>query len=96
MPQVTGTSNQDGHWSPGQVGACPESERPAARADTRHTQIAWCENIRDRKSTRLGKECNIDPVFSPDGRYLAWTSMEQAGYEADRARLMMLDTRTNN
>ncbi|MCB9330311.1 MAG: S9 family peptidase [Lewinellaceae bacterium] len=39
---------------------------------------------------------DIDPVFSPDGHYLAWTSMEQAGYEADRTRLMMLDTRTNN
>ncbi|MBK8967655.1 MAG: S9 family peptidase [Lewinellaceae bacterium] len=39
---------------------------------------------------------DIDPVFSPDGRYLAWTSMEQAGYEADRTRLMLLDTRTNN
>lgn len=38
---------------------------------------------------------DIDPVFSPDGRYLAWTSMETAGYEADRTRLMVLDTRTN-
>lgn len=35
-----------------------------------------------------------DPVFSPDGRYLAWTSMARAGYEADRTRLMLLDTRT--
>ncbi len=37
-----------------------------------------------------------DPIFSPDGRYLAWTSMETAGYEADRPRLMVLDTRTND
>jgi dipeptidyl aminopeptidase/acylaminoacyl peptidase len=35
-----------------------------------------------------------DPVFSPDGRYLIWTSMEHAAYEADRTRLMLLDTRT--
>ncbi len=34
-----------------------------------------------------------DPVFSPDGRYLAWTSLARAGYEADRPRLMILDTR---
>ncbi|TNE60774.1 MAG: S9 family peptidase [Bacteroidetes bacterium] len=39
---------------------------------------------------------DLDPVFSPDGRYLAWTSMETAGYEADRPRLMLLDTRTND
>jgi len=35
-----------------------------------------------------------DPVFSPDGHYLAWTSLAQAGNEADRPRLMLLDTRT--
>ncbi|MCC7246618.1 MAG: S9 family peptidase, partial [Saprospiraceae bacterium] len=35
-----------------------------------------------------------DPVFSPDGRYMVWTSLERAGYEADRPRLMLLDTYT--
>ncbi len=39
---------------------------------------------------------DMDPIFSPDGRYLAWTSMEKAGYEADRTRIMLLDTRTND
>ncbi|MCB9354409.1 MAG: S9 family peptidase [Lewinellaceae bacterium] len=37
---------------------------------------------------------DLDPVFSPDGNYLIWTSLERAGYEADRPRLMLLDTRT--
>lgn len=35
-----------------------------------------------------------DPVFSPDGHYLVWTSLATAGYEADRPRLMILDTHT--
>lgn len=35
-----------------------------------------------------------DPVFSPDGNYLIWISMARPGYESDRSRLMMLDTRT--
>ncbi len=35
-----------------------------------------------------------DPVFSPDGHFLVWTSLATAGYEADRPRLMLLDTRT--
>ncbi len=39
---------------------------------------------------------DLDPIFSPDGRYLAWTSMEKAGYEADRTRLLVLDTHTND
>lgn len=38
---------------------------------------------------------DIDPVFSPDGRYLAWTSMARPGNEADRTRLMILDTQTS-
>jgi dipeptidyl aminopeptidase/acylaminoacyl peptidase len=36
-----------------------------------------------------------DPVFSPDGNYLVWTSLEGAGYEADRPRLMLMDLRTS-
>jgi len=34
---------------------------------------------------------DLDPIWSPDGRYLAWTSQERAGYEADRTRIMLLD-----
>jgi dipeptidyl aminopeptidase/acylaminoacyl peptidase len=32
-----------------------------------------------------------DPVFSPDGRFLAFHSMERAGFEADRNRIMICD-----
>ncbi len=32
-----------------------------------------------------------NPVFSPDGKYLAWESMERDGYEADQIRLFVLD-----
>lgn len=35
-----------------------------------------------------------NPQFSPDGRYLAWTSMARDGYESDRARLAVRDLRT--
>ncbi len=37
---------------------------------------------------------DLDPSFSPDGRYLAWTSMARAGNESDRSRLMVLNTST--
>jgi YD repeat-containing protein len=33
---------------------------------------------------------DTDPQFSPDGRYLAWLSMERDGYEADRNRIMLM------
>ena len=32
-----------------------------------------------------------DPQFSPDGRYVAWLSMERDGYESDRLRLCVFD-----
>lgn len=32
---------------------------------------------------------DTDPVWSPDGRFLAWVSMERDGYEADRQRIMI-------
>lgn len=31
------------------------------------------------------------PVFSPDGRTLAWLAMSRAGFEADRQRIMLRD-----
>jgi dipeptidyl aminopeptidase/acylaminoacyl peptidase len=34
------------------------------------------------------------PVFSPDGRYLAWQSMETPGYESDKARLFIYNLKT--
>ncbi|MBK8845837.1 MAG: S9 family peptidase [Bacteroidetes bacterium] len=39
---------------------------------------------------------DMDPVCSPNGKYLFWLSMEKAGYEADRNRLMMYDLATGN
>jgi len=47
------------------------------------------------KQTRNASDGNtgydIEPRFSPDGRYLAWLSMETPGYEADRNRILVLD-----
>jgi dipeptidyl aminopeptidase/acylaminoacyl peptidase len=44
------------------------------------------------KDYNLGYDTN--PAFSPDGRYIAWQSMERDGYESDRNRLCILDTKT--
>lgn len=35
-----------------------------------------------------------DPQFSPDGKLLAWKSMERDGYESDRLRLCILNLET--
>ncbi len=40
----------------------------------------------------LGYDTN--PQYSPDGRYLAWQSMERDGYESDQNRLFVVDRQT--
>lgn len=40
----------------------------------------------------LGYDTN--PQYSPDGRYIAWQSMERDGYEADLNRLFVMDLQT--
>jgi dipeptidyl aminopeptidase/acylaminoacyl peptidase len=36
-----------------------------------------------------------NPVFSPDGKKIAWESMERDGYEADKVRLFVADLATS-
>lgn len=38
---------------------------------------------------------DTDPVFSPDGKQIAWLSMERDGYEADKVRLFVIDLATS-
>lgn len=35
-----------------------------------------------------------NPVFSPDGKWMAWESMERDGYEADKNRLFLMNLET--
>ena len=43
-------------------------------------------------STSKGNDCQ--PVYSPDGRYLAFTSMARAGFEADKKTIMLYNRQT--
>ena len=46
--------------------------------------------LEDGQTTQIpmGGGYDTDPVWSPDGKYIAWLSMERNGYEADKVRLM--------
>jgi dipeptidyl aminopeptidase/acylaminoacyl peptidase len=44
--------------------------------------------------TADNKGSDVHPVYSPDGRYMAYLSQERAGYESDLIRLMVRDTRS--
>lgn len=49
----------------------------------------------DTKETRNITEgmmgYDINPIFSSDGKYIAWQSMERDGYESDKNRLFVMD-----
>jgi dipeptidyl aminopeptidase/acylaminoacyl peptidase len=54
-------------------------------------------------NTGTGKTVNLtegmmgydqNPLFSPNGEYLAWESMERDGYEADKNRLYIMNLKT--
>ena len=57
------------------------------------------KSMKNQRINAVGKEKGTDfnvgydqnPKFSPDGRYLAWLSMERDGYESDRNRLLVFD-----
>jgi dipeptidyl aminopeptidase/acylaminoacyl peptidase len=44
--------------------------------------------------TKQNEGYDMEPVFSPNGEWLAWNSMETPGFEADRNRIMLLNVAT--
>ncbi len=51
-------------------------------------------NSAEYKDWNVGYDMN--PKFSPDGRYLAWRSMQRFGYDAVRQRLCIFDLQSVN
>lgn len=51
-------------------------------------------SLQDGKTVNLTKGMmgyDTNPVFSPDGKRMAWESMERDGYESDKNRLFVMD-----
>ncbi len=38
---------------------------------------------------------DMDPVFSPDGKYIVWNSMKTAGFESDKKRIIIYNLATS-
>lgn len=82
-------------WSPDGTKIVYVCKKLQGRAYAESTNTDLYEyDLRSGKTRNLtanNKGYDLDPAFSPDGRYLAWNSMEKDGYEADRYRVMILD-----
>ena len=59
------------------------------------TKTLKFQEINSEKYINLNNGYDFNPKFSPDGKYVAWLSMERAGYEADRQRLCIYDLKEN-
>ncbi len=56
-------------------------------------------NLETKKAENLTKGMmgyDMNPVFSPDGKYIAWQSMEREGYEADKNRMFVMNLSTKD
>lgn len=85
-----------------QVAWHPDGERIAYTAKlaagtayaTSTNSDVFLHDVRTGQTTNLTDGMmgyDVEPAFSPDGRRMAWSSMETDGYEADRNRLFVLD-----
>ena len=67
-------------------------------ADDGAPEVEADRSLQHQAVNRPATDCNMgydqNPQFSPDGRYVAWSSMERDGYESDRTRLCVLDLQT--
>ena len=82
-------------WSPDGATVAYACRKLTGVAYTRSTNTdIYLYTLATRESKNLTHGMmgyDTDPRFSPDGRYIAWSSMERDGYEADKIRLFVVD-----
>lgn len=61
-------------------------------------EIDYTRSLKNQAVNQQSVDANVgydkNPVFSPNGKYIAWSSMERDGYESDRSRLCVYDLTT--
>ncbi len=81
-------------WSPDSSRICYTAKRVAAPEKSTDSDLYLCAIDGSGEHVCLTEELpgfDQDPVWSPDGRYIAFSSMARDGYESDRVRLMVHD-----
>ena len=71
---------------------CKPADYIAPKVDPTRTLAIQAVNAKDNLKNNVGYDQN--PQFSPDGKYIAWLSMERDGYEADLNRLCICNLQT--
>ena len=71
---------------------CKPADYKAPEVDPTTSLKYQSVNAKENLQNNVGYDQN--PKFSPDGKFVAWTSMERDGYEADRNRLCVYNLTT--
>ncbi len=58
------------------------------------TKTMKYQEINSEENLKNNPGYDMNPAFSPDGKYIAWLSMERNGYESDRNRLCIYSVST--
>lgn len=94
-PQRPSGGSEDFIWSPdsSQLLYVTKPLSGAEYAQSTNTDIfAYDLNSGTVKNlTESNKGYDVNPKFSPDGKYLTWQSMEREGFEADKNDVKILD-----
>lgn len=85
-------------WSPDGQKIIYSCKKLSGKAYTLSTNTdLYLYDLETGKTTNLTEEnkgYDKSPTFSPDGKWLAWTSMAREGYESDQTRLFVMDVAT--
>lgn len=97
-PQRPSGGSEDFLWSPdsSQLLYVTKPLSGAEYSQSTNTDIfAYDLNSGQTKNlTESNKGYDVNPKFSPDGKYLSWQSMEREGFEADKNDVKILELKT--
>ena len=85
-------------WSSNNKAIAYTSKKLLGKAATLSTNSdVYLYDLETKKTKNISKGImgfDVGPVFSPDGKYVAWESMERDGYESDQNRMFLMDLET--